>query len=190
MPISNFVSLTSQAILMNKPNSTIQFPTGRAQEIQQALEERILVIDGAMGTMIQRHKLEEEDYRGEEFKDHSCYLKGNNDLLSLTKPQVILGIHKVRWSSSWILRLMLCETGLFVWQVIKSDIIIVDLLLCVRPMGNLRIACCKGALISYFFMVGISGGWCWHCWNKHLQWYKSCSGWLQVRTYLLSVRKD
>ncbi|XP_042865202.1 methionine synthase-like isoform X2 [Penaeus japonicus] len=68
--------------------------SGRAQEIQQALEERILVIDGAMGTMIQRHKLEEEDYRGEEFKDHSCYLKGNNDLLSLTKPQVILGIHK------------------------------------------------------------------------------------------------
>lgn len=68
--------------------------SGRAQEIQQALEERILVIDGAMGTMIQRHKLEEEDYRGEEFKDHSCCLKGNNDLLSLTRPQIILGIHK------------------------------------------------------------------------------------------------
>lgn len=60
-----------------------------------ALKERILVIDGAMGTMIQRHSLEEQDYRGEEFQDHSTSVKGNNDLLSLTKPQIILDIHKV-----------------------------------------------------------------------------------------------
>ncbi|XP_045593319.1 methionine synthase isoform X1 [Procambarus clarkii] len=68
--------------------------SARAREIHQALQDRILVIDGAMGTMIQRHKLSEIDYRGEEFKEHESNLMGNNDLLSLTKPQIILGIHK------------------------------------------------------------------------------------------------
>lgn len=62
--------------------------------IQQALEQRILVIDGAMGTMIQRHKLNETDYRGERFKDWPSDLKGNNDLLCLTQPQIIKGIHR------------------------------------------------------------------------------------------------
>lgn len=62
--------------------------------IQECLQERILVIDGAMGTMIQRYKLTEEDYRGERFKDWHSDLKGNNDLLSITKPEVIRAIHK------------------------------------------------------------------------------------------------
>jgi 5-methyltetrahydrofolate--homocysteine methyltransferase len=62
--------------------------------IQQALQKRILIIDGAMGTMIQRHKLEEEHYRGERFKDWPSDVKGNNDLLSITQPEVIIGIHK------------------------------------------------------------------------------------------------
>ncbi|MBK6827221.1 MAG: homocysteine S-methyltransferase family protein [Chitinophagaceae bacterium] len=62
--------------------------------IQDCLKERILVIDGAMGTMIQRHKLEEADYRGERFKDWHCDVKGNNDLLNLTQPDIIIGIHK------------------------------------------------------------------------------------------------
>ena len=61
--------------------------------IHEELEKRILVIDGAMGTMIQRHKLEEADYRGERFKDWHLDVKGNNDLLSITKPEVIIGIH-------------------------------------------------------------------------------------------------
>src|SRR6201999_154801 len=62
--------------------------------IQDCLKERILVIDGAMGTMIQRHKLEERDYRGERFKDWPSDLKGNNDLLCLTQPDIIEGIHR------------------------------------------------------------------------------------------------
>jgi 5-methyltetrahydrofolate--homocysteine methyltransferase len=62
--------------------------------IQQCLEERILIIDGAMGTMIQRHKLREEDYRGERFKNWHVDLKGNNDLLSITQPDIIIGIHR------------------------------------------------------------------------------------------------
>lgn len=62
--------------------------------IHEVLKERILVLDGAMGTMIQRHKLEEEDFRGELLKGHASPLKGNNDLLSLTQPEIILEIHK------------------------------------------------------------------------------------------------
>lgn len=62
--------------------------------LQQLLQERILVLDGAMGTMIQRHTLEEEDFRGERFKDHPHPLKGNNDLLSITRPDIILEIHR------------------------------------------------------------------------------------------------
>lgn len=63
-------------------------------DIRKELEQRILVIDGAMGTMIQRHKLSEADYRGERFKDWPSDLKGNNDLLCLTQPEIIKGIHK------------------------------------------------------------------------------------------------
>src|SRR6476469_6445020 len=62
--------------------------------IRKQLEKRILIIDGAMGTMIQRHKLTEADYRGERFKDWSSDLKGNNDLLCLTQPEIIKNIHK------------------------------------------------------------------------------------------------
>jgi 5-methyltetrahydrofolate--homocysteine methyltransferase len=62
--------------------------------IQDCLKERILIIDGAMGTMIQRHKLEEADYRGERFKDWASDIKGNNDLLVLTQPNIIEGIHR------------------------------------------------------------------------------------------------
>jgi 5-methyltetrahydrofolate--homocysteine methyltransferase len=62
--------------------------------IQECLQERILIIDGAMGTMIQRHKLGEADYRGERFKDWPSDLKGNNDLLSITQPAIVEGIHK------------------------------------------------------------------------------------------------
>jgi 5-methyltetrahydrofolate--homocysteine methyltransferase len=61
--------------------------------IQEILKERILILDGAMGTMIQRHKLEEEDFRKGWFEDHPKSLKGNNDLLSLTRPEIIKEIH-------------------------------------------------------------------------------------------------
>jgi 5-methyltetrahydrofolate--homocysteine methyltransferase len=65
----------------------------RTELLQDALSKRILVLDGAMGTMIQRHTLTEEDFRGERFKGHSHPLKGNNDLLSITRPDIIKGIH-------------------------------------------------------------------------------------------------
>jgi 5-methyltetrahydrofolate--homocysteine methyltransferase len=63
-------------------------------KIEDILKERILIIDGAMGTMIQRHTLEEADFRGERFKNHAFPLKGNNDVLSLTRPDIIKDIHR------------------------------------------------------------------------------------------------
>ena len=62
--------------------------------ISEILKKRILVLDGAMGTMIQRYKFSEEDYRGERFKDYEYPLQGNNDLLSLTQPDAIREIHE------------------------------------------------------------------------------------------------
>lgn len=66
----------------------------KEQQLRDILNERILIIDGAMGTMIQRYKLTEADYRGERFKDYPSDLKGNNDLLVLTQPQIVKEIHK------------------------------------------------------------------------------------------------
>ena len=62
--------------------------------LTELLEERILVLDGAMGTMIQQHELHEEDFRGDPFADHGHDLKGNNDLLSVTRPDLIRGVHE------------------------------------------------------------------------------------------------
>jgi 5-methyltetrahydrofolate--homocysteine methyltransferase len=62
--------------------------------IQEAIEKRILVLDGAMGTMIQKYKLQEADYRGNRFKDFHKDIKGNNDLLCLTRPDIIGAIHR------------------------------------------------------------------------------------------------
>jgi 5-methyltetrahydrofolate--homocysteine methyltransferase len=67
--------------------------TDKTEQLKNIMAERILILDGAMGTMIQSYKLEEDDYRGDRFKDHPCDLKGNNDLLSLTRPDIIKAIH-------------------------------------------------------------------------------------------------
>ena len=63
-------------------------------QLDRLLAQRILVLDGAMGTMIQRHKLTEADFRGDRFARHAHDLKGDNDLLVLTRPDVIAGIHR------------------------------------------------------------------------------------------------
>ena len=64
------------------------------KQLYKALSQRILVLDGAMGTMLQRYNFTEEDYRGERFKDWEHSLKGNNDLLSLTQPKAIEEVHR------------------------------------------------------------------------------------------------
>ena len=65
----------------------------RAQALREALSKRIVVLDGAMGTMIQKHALGEAEYRGQRFADHSHDLKGANDILVLTQPKIIRDIH-------------------------------------------------------------------------------------------------
>jgi 5-methyltetrahydrofolate--homocysteine methyltransferase len=77
-----------QALSMNQPkNASV------SEQLKNILKQRIMILDGAMGTMIQRHKLEEEDFRGDHFKDHPSPLKGDNDLLSITRPDIIESIH-------------------------------------------------------------------------------------------------
>ncbi|XP_048699742.1 methionine synthase isoform X4 [Caretta caretta] len=76
------------------PQRPVNTKKSLKDEIDSILRERIMVLDGGMGTMIQQHALSEEDFRGQEFKDHPKYLKGNNDLLSITQPDIIYKIHK------------------------------------------------------------------------------------------------
>ena len=71
-----------------------QYLIGLGSKLRDDLQTRILVLDGAMGTMIQMRNLEEADFRGEEFQLMDKSLKGNNDLLSLTQPDIIYQIHK------------------------------------------------------------------------------------------------
>ena len=86
-------ALLAQVSFRRPPIELIPAMHNRTDEFKALLDQRILILDGAMGTMIQRHKLEEADYRGEPFKNWPSDLKGNNDLLVLTKPEVIRGIH-------------------------------------------------------------------------------------------------
>src|SRR3954462_4521644 len=75
----------------SSPSSPRVLPKSRLEEL---LAERILVLDGAMGTMVQTYGLEEEDFRGDVFRDHPKPLQGCNDLLVMTRPQVIAEIHR------------------------------------------------------------------------------------------------
>jgi 5-methyltetrahydrofolate--homocysteine methyltransferase len=80
---------------MNAPvNAPNRRPYTRGAALPALLQQRIVIIDGAMGTMIQRHKLTEADFRGPRFQDHTKDLRGNNDLLVLTRPDVVGGIHE------------------------------------------------------------------------------------------------
>ena len=69
-------------------------PTDSSAAFRRLFADRIAVLDGAMGSMIQTYQLEESDFRGQRFSSHSHDLKGNNDLLSLTKPELIEEIHR------------------------------------------------------------------------------------------------
>jgi len=92
--IARFFSAAGQIAHGNRDGIIMAVPTAQPGPLEQALRQRILIIDGAMGTMIQAAGLEEKDYRGERFSEHPADLKGNNDLLSLTRPDVIADIHR------------------------------------------------------------------------------------------------
>ena len=89
-------------------------------KIKDLLKEKILVIDGAMGTMIQRHHLTEEDYRGERFANWHCDVKGNNDLLCITQPRIIIDIHKQYLAAGGILlKPILFLLSVFPWRITR-----------------------------------------------------------------------
>jgi 5-methyltetrahydrofolate--homocysteine methyltransferase len=114
------------------------------KDIRKALEERILIIDGAMGTMIQRHKLEDKDYRGERFKDWPSDIKGNNDLLSITQPAIITGIHKQYLAAG----ADIIETNTFNAQRISmADYHMEELC---TEINIAAVACAKKAIEEYF----------------------------------------
>ncbi len=75
--------------------------TNRTGLLKEALLNRILVMDGAMGTMIQAHRLSEADFRGARFVDWTQDVKGNNDLLTLTQPEIIKDIHRKYFAKYW-----------------------------------------------------------------------------------------
>jgi 5-methyltetrahydrofolate--homocysteine methyltransferase len=83
--------MLKSASIQALPTPTMQ--PDRSNELRELIAQRILILDGAMGTMVQRRKLLEADYRGERFAAHGKDLKGDNDLLCLTRPDVIGGIH-------------------------------------------------------------------------------------------------
>ena len=83
------------------------------------MQERILVMDGAMGTMIQKHDLSEEQFRGTEFTTHSKPLIGNNDLLSLTQPTIISNIHRV-WRDRYLFVDLIVAINIFLWGKVVS----------------------------------------------------------------------
>ena len=88
----------------------------RIQALKAVAKERILILDGAMGTMIQRYKLDEAGYRGERFKDHGHDLKGNNDLLVLSQPKIISEIHNAYFEAG----ADIAETNTFNTQAISQ----------------------------------------------------------------------
>ncbi len=88
----------------------------RIQALKAAAKERILILDGAMGTMIQRYRLDEAGYRGERFKDHGHDLKGNNDLLVLSRPKIISEIHNAYFEAG----ADIAETNTFNAQAISQ----------------------------------------------------------------------
>ena len=112
--------------------------------IYSALEQRILVIDGAMGTMIQRHKLQEADYRGSHFAGWPSDLKGNNDLLCITQPDIIVDIHKQYLAAG----ADIIETNTFNAQRISmADYHMEDV---AEEINLAAVACAKRAIKEYF----------------------------------------
>jgi len=115
----------------------------RKQQLTQRLREQILVLDGAMGTMIQQYRLEEADYRGARFKDWHKDVKGNNDMLSITRPDIITAIHLAYLEAGSDI----IETNTFNSQRISmADY---DMEACSKELNVAAVTCAKEAVAQY-----------------------------------------
>lgn len=111
----------------------------RIEALRLAMKTRVVVLDGAMGTMIQRHNLQEEDYRGQRFADWPHPVKGNNELLSLTRPDVIQGIHQAYFEAG----ADIAETNTFgANRISQADYHMEDL---AEKMNLASVACARAA---------------------------------------------
>ena len=125
-------------------------------DLRDILQERILIMDGAMGTMIQQEKLQEGDFKGDIFKNHSCELKGNNDLLSLTRPEVIKNIHQSYYSAGSDL----VETNTFsATSIAMADYQLEDI---VHDLNVASAKLAREAEIRYCTVAMVTDYDCWH----------------------------
>jgi 5-methyltetrahydrofolate--homocysteine methyltransferase len=114
----------------------------------QDIVKKTLTLDGAMGTMIQRHVLTEEDFRGLRFKDHSVALKGNNDLLCITRPDIIEDIHLQYFEAG----ADIVETNTFnAQQISMEDYALTD---CIKEVNTAAVACARNARDKYYLKHG------------------------------------
>ncbi len=121
--------------------------------LQDLIQQRILVIDGAMGTMLQRYELDEDGYRGERFRDYPHPLKGNNDLLCLTQPEKVQAVHKAYFEAG----ADLVETNTFNAQAISlADYHMEDLAYEINVAGA-RLACAARDEVGHGFVLGSIG---------------------------------
>ena len=121
----------------------MRYTTASAQELQALLSHQIVLLDGAGGTMIQRHKLAEADFRGSQFRDHGQSLQGNNDLLSLTRPDVIEAIHREYLAAG----ANILETNTFnANRISQADYALEDQ---VREINLAAVACARKAVEAF-----------------------------------------
>ena len=121
----------------------MRYTTASAQELQELLKHQIVLLDGAGGTMIQRHKLAEADFRGEKFRDHGPLLQGNNDLLSLTRPDVVESIHREYLASG----ANILETNTFnANRISQADYALEDQ---VREINLAAVRCARNAVDAF-----------------------------------------
>lgn len=120
-----------------------EYTNPSSKTLLKLINERILVLDGAMGTMIQRHSLEEDDFRGDRFKDWTCSIKGNNDVLAITRPDIIESVHLEYLEAG----ADIIETNTFSSNIVSQADYKMES--AVRDLNLAAVACAKNAVAKY-----------------------------------------
>lgn len=120
-----------------------EYTNPSSKSLLKLINERILVLDGAMGTMIQRHTLEEDDFRGDRFKDWPCSIKGNNDVLAITRPDIIESVHLEYLEAG----ADIIETNTFSSNIVSQADYQMES--AVRDLNLAAVTCAKNAVAKY-----------------------------------------